>query len=108
MFGKSAKGIIIGFGSPVRGTKGMSAYPYLVKFDYNDQSYIAKSLKSASGSSNAVFLERNLDRKVTVFFKPQDPKIVTIAVFKEIYSQFGDALAGIACDKFLNDPLYLA
>lgn len=63
----------------------MSAYPYLVKFDYNDQSYIAKSLESASGSSNAIFLERNLDRKVTVFFKPQDPKIVTIAVFKEMY-----------------------
>lgn len=85
IFGKSAIGSIIGFDSVVRGTKGGAAYPYLVKFEYNNQVYIAKSLESAPGSYNGPFSEKNCYRKVTVFFKANNPEVVTIKEFKEIY-----------------------
>ena len=85
IYGKSAIGTIIGFGSVVRGTKGFSTYPYLVKFEYNNQEYIAKSIESALGSYNGVFSEKNYYRKVTVFFKEDNLEVVTIKEFKEIY-----------------------
>ena len=59
IYGKSAIGTIIGFDSGVSGTRGFYSYPYLVKFEYNNQVYIAKSLESAPGSYNGPFSEKN-------------------------------------------------
>ena len=96
VFGKSAIGSIVGFDGMVRGTKGVAAYPYLVKFEYNNQIYIAKSLESALGNYNDVFSEKNCYRKITVFFNENNPEIVTIKEFKGIYViSFGMFLLGI-------------
>ena len=85
IYGKSAIGTIIGFGSSVSGTRGFYSYPYLVKFEYNNQVYIAKSIESALGSYNGVFSEINYNKKVNVFFKEDNPEVVTIKEFKDIY-----------------------
>ncbi len=85
MYGKSAIGTIIGFDSGVSGTRGFYSYPYLVKFEYNNQEYIAKSIESTIGSYYGVFSEKNYYRKVTVFFKENNPEVVTIYEFKGIY-----------------------
>lgn len=85
IYGKSAIGTIIGFDSGVSGTRGFYSYPYLVKFEYNNQEYIAKSIESALGSYYVVFSEKNYYRKVTVFFKESNPEVVTIYEFKGIY-----------------------
>lgn len=85
IYGKSAIGTIIGFDSGVSGTRGFYSYPYLVKFEYNNQEYIAKSIESALGSYYGVFSEKNYYRKVTVFFKENNPELVTIYEFKGIY-----------------------
>lgn len=85
IYGKSAIGTIIGFDRGVSGTRGFYSYPYLVKFEYNNQEYIAKSIESTLGSYYGVFSEKNYYRKVTVFFKENNPEVVTIKEFKEIY-----------------------
>lgn len=85
IYGKSAIGTIIGCDSGVSGTRGFYSYPYLVKFEYNNQEYIAKSIESTLGSYYGVFSEKNYYRKVTVFFKENNPEVVTIKEFKEIY-----------------------
>lgn len=85
IYGKSAIGTIIGFGSSVSGTRGFYSYPYLVKFEYNNQVYIAKSIESTLGSYNGVFSEKNYNKKVNVFFKEDNPEVVTIKEFKDIY-----------------------
>lgn len=96
IYGKSAIGTIIGFDSGVSGTRGFYSYPYLVKFEYNNQIYIAKSLESALGNYNDVFSEKNCYRKITVFFNENNPEIVTIKEFKGIYViSFGMFLLGI-------------
>lgn len=85
IYGKSAIGTIIGFASVVGVTKGFATYPYLVKFEYNNQVYIAKSIESALGSYNGVFSEINYNKKVIVFFKEDNPEVVTIKEFKDIF-----------------------
>ena len=48
--GKSAKGIIIGYGDPIKGYKGILSYPYKVKYKYDNKEYIAYSLENVSSS----------------------------------------------------------
>ena len=69
VFGKSAIGSIVGFDGMVKGTKGVAAYPYLVKFEYNNQIYIGKSLESALGNYNEVFSEKKLLSKNNCIFQ---------------------------------------
>lgn len=35
--GKCAKGIIIGYGEPIKSYKGIEFYPYKVKYKYDDK-----------------------------------------------------------------------
>ena len=37
--GQCAKGVIIGYGSPIKSYKGVESYPYKVKYQYNNKEY---------------------------------------------------------------------
>lgn len=77
LFGKSAKGIIIGYGDAVRGYRGVESYPYKVKYQYDNKEYIAHSLESTSVSYGNI-PQKNLQRTVTIYFKKNRPEVVTI------------------------------
>ena len=85
LFGKNSKGIIIGYGNGIKSTKGMIAYPYIVKYEYNNQNYIATALESDSGNYAGVFSKKNLNREVNISFKLNNPNVVTIKDFKNLY-----------------------
>lgn len=38
--GQSTKGIIIGYGNPIKNYKGIESYPYKIKYKYNGKEYI--------------------------------------------------------------------
>lgn len=78
--GKSTKGIIIGYGEPIKGYKGIESYPYKVKYNYDNKEYIAYSLESVTASYNN-FPNKNLQREITVYFKKDKPDVVTIKEF---------------------------
>ena len=80
LFGKSAIGVIIGYGDSVKGYKGVESYPYKVKYQYDNKEYIAYSLESASTSYGNI-PQKNLRRTVTVYFKESRPEVVTIKEF---------------------------
>lgn len=79
-FGKCAKGIIIGYGNPIKSYKGIESYPYKVKYKYNNREYIGYSLESITTSCGN-FPNKNLQRKITIYFKKDKPEIVTIKEF---------------------------
>lgn len=80
LLGRCAKGIIIGYGDSVKSYKGIEAYPYKVKYEYAGKEYIAYSLESVSASyGNSP--SKNLQRKITVYFKKDKPEVVTIKEF---------------------------
>lgn len=79
LFGKSAIGVIVGYGDPVKGTRGAKAYPYKVKYQYDNKEYIAYSLESVSTYGNNP--QKNFRRKVTIYFKENRPEVVTIKEF---------------------------
>lgn len=83
IFGETAAGTIIGYGSSVRGTKGAVSYNYKVKYEYNGKEYIAQALESTAVFTNNV-PTKNLHREVTVRFDPKKPKIVSIKEFNGI------------------------
>ena len=83
IFGETATGTIIGYGSSVRGTKGAVSYNYKVKYEYNGKEYIAQALESTAVFTNNA-PTKNLHREVTVRFDPKKPKIVSIKEFSEI------------------------
>lgn len=85
LFGKSSKGVIIGYGNGIKSTKGIVTYPYIVKYEYNNQNYIATALESEPGNCRGVFSEKNLNREVNISFKLNNPKVVTIKDFKNLY-----------------------
>lgn len=76
IFGKSACGYIIGSGNRTKGTKGIDAYGYKVKYQYNGVEYIANALESTTSPN------KNIDRKVKVYFKENRTDVVTIKDFK--------------------------
>lgn len=81
LFGKTTNGYIIGFGDCIKGTRGIETYSYKIKYEYKGKEYIAYSLESASTSNGSV-LSKNLNRKVKIYFKENNPKVVTIKEFK--------------------------
>lgn len=76
-FAKCAKGIIIGYGNPVKGFKCIESYPYKVKYKYDNKEYIAYSLESVTASYGD-FPSKNLQREITIYFKKDKPEVVTI------------------------------
>lgn len=78
--GKCTKGIIIGYGDPVKGYKGMESYPYKVKYKYDNKEYIGYSLESVTASYGN-YPNKNLQREITVYFKQDKPEVVTIKEF---------------------------
>lgn len=78
--GKCAKGIIIGYGDSVKSYKGIEAYPYKVKYEYEGKEYIAYSLESVSAFYGN-FPSKNLQREINVYFKKDKPEVVTIKEF---------------------------
>lgn len=78
--GKCAKGIIVGYGDPIKSYKGIESYPYKVKYKYDNKEYVAYSLESVSVSS-LNFPNKNLQREVTIYFKTSKPEVVTIKEF---------------------------
>ena len=81
IFGKSAQGYIVGYGNSTRGMRGVEAYPYKVKYEYQNQEYIAQSLESVSISKGDV-PNKNMNKQVIVYFKTNKPEVVTIKEFK--------------------------
>ncbi len=75
--GKCVKGIIIGYGEPIKSYKGIESYPYKVKYKYDDKEYIAYSIESVT-TSYSNFPNKNLRREITVYFKKDKPDVVTI------------------------------
>ncbi|MCI8654353.1 MAG: hypothetical protein HFJ48_00525 [Clostridia bacterium] len=78
--GKRVKGIIIGYGNPIKGYKGIESYPYKVKYEYNNKEYIAYSIESVTTSCGS-FPNKNLQREITIYFKKDKPEVVTIKEF---------------------------
>ena len=78
--GHSAKGIIIGYGNPIKSYNGIESYPYKVKYKYNGKEYIGYSLESVSVSYGN-FPNKNLHREITIYFKKDKPEVVTIKEF---------------------------
>ena len=78
--GKCAKGIIVGYGDPIKSYKGIESYPYKVKYKYDNKEYVAYSLESVSVSS-LNFPNKNLQREVTIYCKTSKPEVVTIKEF---------------------------
>ena len=92
--GHSAKGIIIGYGNPIKSYNGIESYPYKVKYKYNGiesypykvkykyngKEYIGYSLESESVSYGN-FPNKNLHREITIYFKKDKPEVVTIKEF---------------------------
>lgn len=83
LFGKSAIGIIVGYGDPAKGTRGAKSYPYKVKYQYDNKEYIAYSLESVTTYGNNP--NKNLRRTVTVYFHENRPEVVTIKEFNTIF-----------------------
>lgn len=77
ILGKSAKGIIIGYGNSVKSYKGIESYPYKVKYEYDNKEYIAYSLESVSATYGNI-PNKNLQREITIYFKENKPEVVTI------------------------------
>ena len=77
VFGEKAKGTIIGYGNSVKGYKGVEVYPYKVKYKYDDKEYIAYSLENISVAYGNI-ANRNLKREVTIYFKKDNPELITI------------------------------
>lgn len=86
LLGTSARGEIVGYGTGTKGTKGMAAYPYLVRFEWEGRTVTARALESALGSTGGAFRDKNLHREVTVFFRKKDPSVVTVKEFKGLYA----------------------
>ncbi len=78
--GQCAKGVIIGYGSPIKSYKGVESYPYKVKYQYNNKEYIGYSLESITTSYDD-FPNKNLQREITIYFKKDKPEVVTIKEF---------------------------
>ena len=78
--GQCAKGIIVGYGNPMKSYKGIESYPYKVKYKYNDKEYIGYSLESVSVSYGNI-PSKNLHREITIYFKKDKPEVVTIKEF---------------------------
>ena len=89
LFGKSATGVIVGYGNCTKGTRGFEAYSYRVKYEYKNKEYFANALESVSVSANNI-PNKNLHREVEVYFKPERPEVVTIKEFK------GTSICGFA------------
>lgn len=85
LLGKSARGVIIGYTGNIRSTGGISAYPYRVRYEYDNRVITARSLESAVGSHNNLFSDKDFNKEVTVFFRTDKPEIVTIREFNRIY-----------------------
>lgn len=77
LFGKSARGVIIGYGNSFKSYKGIEAYPYKVKYEYDNKEYVAYSLESVTVSYGNI-PNQNLQREVTIYFKKNKPDVVTI------------------------------
>lgn len=75
--GKCAKGIIIGYGEPIKSYKGIESYPYKVKYKYDDKEYIAYSIETVT-TSYGNFPNKNLRREITIYLKKDKPDVVTI------------------------------
>lgn len=80
VFGKSAVGEIIGYANPTHGTHGRKAYPYKIKYEYDNQEYIACSIENTTVSGKNI-PNKNLNRQVTVCFMADNPNVVTIKDF---------------------------
>lgn len=78
--GKCAKGIIIGYGNPMKSYKGIESYSYKVKYRYDNKEYIGYSLESVT-ASHGDFPNKNLQREITIYFKKDKPEVVTIKEF---------------------------
>ena len=66
--GQCVKGIIIGYGNPIKSYRGIESYPYKVKYKYDGKEYIGYSLESVSVSCGN-FPNKNLQREITIYFK---------------------------------------
>lgn len=77
IFGKKAVGKIIGYTGCTRGTHGIVAYNYKIKFCYDGRDYVAKSLESVSAPIGNV-PNKNLNKEVSVYFNINNPELVTI------------------------------
>lgn len=83
IFGKKADGKIVGYADCTRGRKGFETYNYKVKFEYDGKEYISKSLESFTVSSGNV-PGKNMYKQVTVYFKINNPEVVTIGEFDSV------------------------
>lgn len=84
IFGECTKGIIAGYGKVI-GRRGIFAYPYLVRFKYNNHFYVATSLESDLGGYSGTFFNQHHHQEGTIFFKADNLEVVTIKEFKGTY-----------------------
>lgn len=82
--GKCVKGIIIGYGMPIKGYKGVESYPYKVKYQYDNKEYIGYSLENVT-TSYSNFPNKNLQREVTIYFRKEKPEVITIKEFNHTF-----------------------
>lgn len=80
-FGRETQGYIVGYGEAVRGTNGFETYSYKIRYEYSGREYFAYSLESASVPRGSI-PDKNINRRVTVFFRPDKPEVVTVKEFK--------------------------
>lgn len=83
LFGKTAEGTIIGYGSAINGMRGAVSYSYKVEYEYNGKTYIAKAMENVTTFKNNI-PNKNLNRKVTVCFDTKKPELVSIKEFNSI------------------------
>lgn len=82
VFGNRANGRIIGYNNKVEGFKGIDTYNYKVEYYYNNKKFVATSLENIQTSRGSI-PNKNLHLFVTVCFKKDKPKVVTILELKE-------------------------
>lgn len=80
IFGKKADGEIIGYCNKTKGIHGTEAYNYKIKYVHDGKEYIASSLENIATFSGNVS-DKNMYKQVTVYFRADNPKTVTIADF---------------------------
>ena len=81
LFGKKARGEIIGYATAVPGSRGMSACCYRVRFEFEGKEYISTAMESATIPTGSV-PHKNLHREISIYFNPHKPATVTIKEFK--------------------------
>lgn len=81
IFGKSAKGTIIGYGNCIKGNRGFDSYNYKVEYEYNNKNIIANSIENVQVARNDI--PGNIkNNSVEIYFSEKNLELCTIKDIK--------------------------